>query len=231
MPTLVLTGAADLRTPVEQARAAVASIPDAQVDVVAQTGHSVLGSDLGGCAAKTLAAFAAGTTVACKPDPSPITPTATPPRTLSALAGRTKAERTLSAVRATVNDVRRQLIGDAIAAERSITPGSRTGGLRGGVATVEGGFITFHRVSYVPGVRVSGTYATSLTDGTGGVSRFAVTGPAAAVGTLTIEASGAVSGTLGGKRISAHLNATGARLHLPRSLQAPAFPDPGLRVP
>ena len=231
VPTLVLTGAADLRTPVEQARAAVAGIPDAQVDVVAQTGHSVLGSDLGGCAAATLAAFAAGTTAACTPDPSPITPTAMPPRTLSALPGRTKADKTLAAVRATVNDVRRQLIGDAIAAERSITPGSRTGGLRGGVATVEGGFITFHRVSYVPGVRVSGTYATSLSGGDGGVSRFAVTGPAAAVGTLTITAAGDVSGILGGRRITAHLVAGTARLHLPRGLAAPAFPDPALRVP
>ncbi len=232
VPTLVLTGAADLRTPVEQARAAVAGIPDAQVDVVAQTGHSVLGSDLGGCAAKTLAAFAAGTTAACTPDPSPITPTAMPPRTLSALPGHTKAERTLAAVRATVNDVRRQLIGDAIAAERAIRPGSRTGGLRGGVATVEGDFITFHRVSYVPGVRVSGTYATSLTGAAAGVSRFAVTGPAAAAGTLTISADGSVSGILGGRRISAHFGAaSSARLHLPRSLRAPAFPDPALRVP
>ncbi len=231
VPTLVLTGAADLRTPVEQARAAVAGIPDAQIDVVAQTGHSVLGSDLGGCAAKTLAAFSAGTTVPCTPEQTPITPTAMPPRTLGALAGRTKADKTLAAVRATVNDVRRQMIGDAIAAERSITPGSRTGGLRGGVATVEGGFISFHRVSYVPGVRVSGNYATSLTGGSGGVSRFAVTGPAAAVGTLSITADGAVSGVLGGRRITAHLVAGSARLHLPRDLRAPAFPDPALRVP
>ncbi|HVP02697.1 MAG TPA: alpha/beta fold hydrolase [Solirubrobacteraceae bacterium] len=232
VPTLVLTGAADLRTPVEQARAAVATIPDAQVDVVAQTGHSVLGSDLGGCAAKTLAAFAAGTTVACTPDPSPITPTPMPPRTLGALPGPDRAAKTLAAVRATIDDVRRQLIGDAIAAERSITPGSRTGGLRGGVATVEGGFITFHRVSYVPGVRVSGTYATSLAGATAGVSHLAVTGPAAAKGTITIDASGTITGNLGGRSINAHTaGARSALLQLRRGLAVPAFADPALRVP
>ncbi|HEY5141901.1 MAG TPA: alpha/beta fold hydrolase [Solirubrobacteraceae bacterium] len=231
VPTLVLAGAADLRTPVEQARSAVAGIPDAQIDVVAQTGHSVLGSDLGGCAAKTLAAFAAGTTVACTPDPSPISPTPMPPRTLSALPGATKAARTLAALRATVNDVRRQLLGDAIAAQRSISPGSRTGGLRGGVATVEGSFITFHRVSYVPGVRISGTYVPSANGPSAGPSRFAVTGPAAAAGTLTITSDGTVTGILGGRRISTHLSASAASLRLPRTLRAPQFPDPALRVP
>ncbi len=199
VPTLVLDGAADLRTPVAQARAAVASIPGAIVDVVAQTGHSVLTSDLGGCAEAAVTAFAAGSPLNCTPKASPFTPTAVPPRTLAAMRGATKAVRTLSAMRATVNDVRRQLLGDAIAAQRSVTPGSRTGGLRGGVATVEGSFITFRRVSYVPGVRVSGTYATTDT----GVSQFAVTGPAAAAGTLSVSSTGHITGSLGGKRIDA----------------------------
>ncbi len=190
------------------------------MDVVAQTGHSVITSDLGGCAEPAVAAFAAGVASTCKPTASPFTPTAVPPRTLAAMRGKSKAVRTLSAMRATVNDVRRQLLGDAIAAQRSIAPGSRTGGLRGGVATVEGSFITFRRVSYVPGVRVSGTYATTDT----GTSQFAVTGPAAAAGTLSVSASGRITGRLGGRRIDAQAGGeTSARAASAHRSIAPAL--------
>ena len=123
------------------------------------TGHSVVGSDLSGCVDDELAAFAAGTAATCKANPTPISPTPRPPLQLSSLSGGTRALRTVSAVRATLNDVRRQLIGDAIAAGRSINTGARTGGLRGGVARVNGDVVELTRVTYVPGVRVSGTYA------------------------------------------------------------------------
>ena len=155
VPTLVLDGSADLRTPVEQAQRVAAAIPGARVVAVPNTGHSVLGSDLSGCVDDEIAAFADSRTPACTPTATPIAPTPRPPLRLGALAGGTPALRTVSAVRATLNDVRRQLIGDAIASGRSVTTGSRTGGLRGGVATVQdAGVVVLRRVSYVPGVRV-----------------------------------------------------------------------------
>src|SRR5271166_5451865 len=68
VPTLILSGAQDLRTPAANARHVAATIPDAQVVVVPFTGHSVLGSDLSGCAARAVASFFAGAAAqACPP--------------------------------------------------------------------------------------------------------------------------------------------------------------------
>ena len=50
VPTLVLDGSADLRTPSRTPRGVAARIPGAPVVAVPFTGHSVLGSDLCGCA-------------------------------------------------------------------------------------------------------------------------------------------------------------------------------------
>ncbi len=229
VPTLVLEGAGDLRTPVEQARRVAGAIPGARVVTVAASGHSVLGSDLGDCADDELAAFAADVASTCVPKPSPITPTPRPPLKLSALAGGTKALRTVSAVRATVSDVRRQLIGDALAAGRSITTGSRTGGLRGGLATVDGTTVRLEAVSYVPGVRVSGTYALP----SGQSSVLFVTGPAAARGRLDIDGSGTARGVLGGRQVEAAVSARAAGVPdagWGRGLALPRFADPALRA-
>ena len=64
VPTLILSGAQDLRTPTSNARAVAALIPDAQLEVVPFTGHSVLGSDFSGCADRRVTAFFAGAPVA-----------------------------------------------------------------------------------------------------------------------------------------------------------------------
>jgi pimeloyl-ACP methyl ester carboxylesterase len=228
VPTLVLEGMADLRTPVEQARTVVSAIAGARLYAASGTGHSVLGSDLSGCADAELAAFAANTTSTCNPTASPIRPTPRPPLRLSALPGGTKALRTVTAVHATVDDARRQLIGDAIASGRSIGTGSRTGGLRSGVAIVRGDTIDLRRVSYVPGVRVSGTYALKR----GQSSQLLVTGPAAARGRLTIDGTGTARGVLGGSRVQATFAAAASAAGpsgWPRSLALPAFAHPALR--
>jgi pimeloyl-ACP methyl ester carboxylesterase len=227
VPTLVLAGAADLRTPLEQARRVAAGIPDARVVSVPGTGHSVLGGDLGGCVDDELAAFAAGRASACTPAASQFTPTPRPPLRLAELAGRSRALRTLSAVRLTLSDVRRQLIGDAIAAGRPVRSGSRTGGLRGGVATVEGDFVTMARVAYVPGIRVSGIYGIRG----GATSRLAVTGPSGANGRVDISATGEITGVLGGRRVRVPAPAASAarRTQAPDLLAVPATANPGLR--
>ena len=228
VPTLVLDGAADLRTPAGQAARVAAAIPGARVVTVPNTGHSVIGSDLSGCADDEIAAFAAGTTAACKPNPTPISPTPRPPLRLSLLAGGTRALRTVSAVRATLNDVRRQLIGDAIAAGRSVSTGARTGGLRGGVARVNGDVVELQRVSYVPGVRVSGVYALKR----GASSQLQVTGPSAARGRLEIDGGGTARGVLGGRRVESGAAASAASAadgSWGRGLRLPPFANPGLR--
>jgi hypothetical protein len=217
VPTLVLSGDDDLRTSTEQARSAVAGIPGARIAVIARTGHSVLASDLGDCAARELAAFATGASPACTPAGDFFRPTPSPPPNLASVFGSTKARRTVSAVLATLDDVRRQLIGDAIAAQRPVSSGSRTGGLRGGVATVDGSYADLEDVSYVPGVEVSGQYA--FRDGT---STVRVRGRSAARGTLTIDSNDNVTGTLGGRRVA--VKASGARASAAR--HAPRWPEP-----
>ena len=57
VPTLILSGADDLRTPTANARAVAAQIPDASLLVVPNTGHSVLGADPTPCAHNALQAL------------------------------------------------------------------------------------------------------------------------------------------------------------------------------
>lgn len=199
VPTLVLDGQADMRTPLEDAQAVAARIPGAQVVAVPHTGHSVLGSDFSSCAKTAIAAFFQGGAVTpCGPTPNPFPPTPRPPLTLAAVHpyGRVpaKAGRTVEALRLTVNDARSELVGVAIA--QNALP-SRIGGLRGGYALTRRSGLTFRRMSYVPGVQVSGAYSLN------GTSHFRVTGRSAAPGSVAVTKGGSVSGRLGGRTIHA----------------------------
>jgi len=226
VPTLILAGAADLRTPLEQARRAASAIPGARVVAVPRTGHSVLGGDLSGCVDDEIAAFAAGAAASCRPADPQIKPTPRPPLRLSSLPGGTKALRTIAAVRATLADVRRQLIGDAIAAGRAVSAGSRTGGLRGGTARVEGDFVRMQVISYVPGVRVSGTFGTRP----GQSSELFITGREAARGRLQIDGAGTARGVLGGHSVESAAASGSVRGARERGLELPGFASPRLRA-
>ena len=59
IPTLVLSGDLDLRTPLEIARTLASTLPRAQLVVERDVGHGVLGSDPNGCADPAVAAFLA----------------------------------------------------------------------------------------------------------------------------------------------------------------------------
>ncbi|MCW3067841.1 MAG: alpha/beta hydrolase, partial [Solirubrobacterales bacterium] len=66
VPTLILSGAADLRTPTANATEVAAQIPDAHLLIDPGTGHSVLTSEPGDCAKQALQAmFAARPVGAC----------------------------------------------------------------------------------------------------------------------------------------------------------------------
>ena len=54
MPTLILSGADDLRTPTANAREVAAKIPDSHLLVVPYTGHSVLTDEQTSCASDAL---------------------------------------------------------------------------------------------------------------------------------------------------------------------------------
>jgi pimeloyl-ACP methyl ester carboxylesterase len=198
VPTLILSGGFDLRTPREDAAGVAARIPGAQLVAVPFTGHSVVTSDLGDCAKNALAAFFAGQPAAQCPNavqlisPSPIAPTR-----LSRVRGRTKVLKTVAAVSATVRDVRLQFLGDEIAAGRATPAGAKVAGLRSGHATATSRGYNLRRVEFVPGVTVNGFVPAEA-----GSSTLTISGRTAPHGTLTMHPDGTVTGRLGGRKVS-----------------------------
>jgi pimeloyl-ACP methyl ester carboxylesterase len=199
VPTLIVSGGDDVRTPLEDAQSVAARIPAAVLLSVPYIGHSVLSSDLSGCAKAALAAFFAGQPILPCANAKPIVaPTKVAPTRLSRVPGRTTALKTVAAVSATVRDVRLQFLGDELAAGEATPAGAKVGGLRSGHATATAGGFDLRRIEFVPGVVVNG----HVPDG--GSARLTVTGASAAHGRLTFRADGSVTGTLNGHHVTAH---------------------------
>jgi pimeloyl-ACP methyl ester carboxylesterase len=205
VPTLLLEGADDIRTPVETARGVAARIPGARL-VLAPGGHDVTS---GPCGTRLAARFLAGRSVGdCtaaersqgkQPPAAPLAPLrlqdVAPPRGVGGIPGRT-----LAAVASTVGDTLEQSGGvfGLLFSDQDVLRG---GGLRGGswvLRFTERDFrLGLDGDEYVPGVRVSG----------GGPIypdlrlRVKVSGSAAARGTVILDASGA-HGRLDGRRFA-----------------------------
>jgi len=204
VPTVELSGGADIRTPVEDARAVAARIPSAPaVVVVPHVGHSVLGGDPSGCARAAVAQFfREGTATAC-PASEPVVPPLPRPATSLRSLPRTArvpgtAGRTLTAVLRTRDDA----IVAALGAQ--LDGATRAGGVRGGTIRLRGDDVVLRNVQWVRGVRVSGTFAENAT-----TAQVRVTGSGAR-GTLTFRRDGRVSGRLGGRTIRIRPRATAA---------------------
>ncbi len=234
VPTLILSGAQDLRTPTANARGVAALIPGSQLLVVPFTGHSVLGSDFSGCAEQAVGAFFGGTRVqSCGStqnifSPTPITPTRLayihPPSVLPGKPGQT-----LTAVLDTILDLNRQVIGATLQANAELPIGSSFGGLRGGYARLETSKVVLHELSFVSGVRLSGVFP--VKEGQLQTATIRISGSAASPGLVRIGAGKTVSGRLGGRRFDVDI----ARVKLARAggaVEWPAgrvaFPLPGL---
>jgi hypothetical protein len=198
VPALLLDGEQDLRTPLADAQSVAQRLPGSRLVAVPFTGHSVLGTEFGICAQEALDAFFRGTPAPACQEPRVFAPSPVAPTRLGRLPGRTIATKTVAALRATIEDIRRQFIGDALAAGDSPPAGSQAPGLRSGTARWTSTGIGFRRVEYVPGVTVSGF----LSHAAGASARFTIGGRAAARGAVTRLASGRVVGRLGGRRVS-----------------------------
>jgi pimeloyl-ACP methyl ester carboxylesterase len=203
VPTLILSGAQDLRTPTSGARALAARIPDSELLVVPFTGHSVIGSDLGDCAGDAVRAFFAGAAVQpCAPagndfSPTPITPTRLAGvQPIPGLAG--NPGRTLTAVLDTLVDLERQVIGATLQAEQRLPTGSSFGGLHGGYARLSATDVLLRDFTFVPGVQLSGTLPTS--GGRLNAISVRIGGAAAARGRVVLDSAGRAYGELGGRR-------------------------------
>ena len=173
MPTLVLTGALDVRTPWEGTRAITG--PSVTRLLVPATGHSVLGTERGACAARALRAFARDEAVRTCP-PARLAPAwpALPTR-----PARPGAAVVMRAVGIALDDIERALR----------TPGSRFPapargrGPRGGAYRIgPDGSIALRSYAAVPGIGITGTLDAN------GVGRLRIGGRSA--GTATLAADG-----------------------------------------
>jgi pimeloyl-ACP methyl ester carboxylesterase len=205
VPTLVIAGDADLRTPVTDARALAARIPGAQFLEVPFVGHSVIGADPTGCAKAGVAAFFAARPVQpCATTAPQFAPTRIAPTRLQSVSGADRFHKTANAAAETLQDVAEVFAG--IAADRRKPPrvGTQIGGLRGGVARWTATGIRLRRVQYVPGVAISGLASRSATGG----ARLTVSGAAAPHGTVRILPGGRIVARLGGRRITGRVPGT-----------------------
>jgi pimeloyl-ACP methyl ester carboxylesterase len=202
VPTLILSGADDLRTPTANAREVAAQIPDSHLLVVPYTGHSVLTTEQTQCASEALQAlFAASPVKPCTPAPAPaiLRPAPLPPMRLAQVSPargyRGVPGRTLRTVALTLSDLIRQLtlqltLGGAGEGALAL----RIGGLRAGWAELTDHGLTLHGYSYVPGVTVSGSIGAES-------EQLQVGGSTAAHGTLRGVPHKSLAGMLGGHHV------------------------------
>ncbi len=217
VPTLILGGAADLRTPIENDARLAAALPHASTVAVPNVGHSVLDSDLSGCADDATGAFFSGKAVpqVCSRASRDIQdllaaffrPTPIAPRSLASLGTprrlRGRPGRTVRAVDLTFFDAIVELLGTTFESSGAVT---QIGGLRGGrliARTRPKVDLSLDRYSYVPGVWVSA----ALGDLTGSALRLRVGGSAAARGRVTFRIDrDLITGRLGGRRVRLRLS-------------------------
>jgi pimeloyl-ACP methyl ester carboxylesterase len=191
VPTLILQGGEDLRTPPAGSAAVAAAIPGATRVVVPGVGHAVLAADPSRCGLRALVAFTTARPVApeCARVPTHVPAAAIPPASLhevAPVAGLPAATgRTLGAVRLTLDDL-------AFALSLS----DEGGGLRGGSYELTGDGVRLRRLEAVPGVRLTGRPA-----------RLRVAGPVS--GTVRLS-GGRLRGRLGGRAVSLGLRDTAA---------------------
>jgi pimeloyl-ACP methyl ester carboxylesterase len=213
VPTLILSGEQDLRTPTAYARRVAALIPDAQLLLVPFTGHSVLGSDLSSCSSQAVKAFfsggvGGGQIQPCGPTvnqfaPTPLTPTRLayvhPPAGLGGRRGRT-----LVAVLDTLVDLNRQVIAATLQADAELPSGSSFGGLRGGYARLTSSAAILHDFSFVPGVQLTARFPVKNRELQ--AANIRVSGREASGGTVRFGAgSEQITGTLEDRRFDVSL--------------------------
>ncbi|HEX3510892.1 MAG TPA: alpha/beta fold hydrolase [Solirubrobacteraceae bacterium] len=206
VPTLILSGADDLRTPTADARALAAQIPGSHLLVVPYTGHAVLGDEPTNCGREAVVAVFAGRAPhACAGSaPSGERPPPLPPLHVRAVApGRGlsgRAGRTLRATALTLADLDRQLALQ-IGASGGLS-GIGLGGLRSGFARFSGVQLRLTDYSFIPGLRIDGTL-------TAGAANLHIGGREAAAGTLHL-AGRSLAGTLEGRHVTLPANTLGA---------------------
>jgi pimeloyl-ACP methyl ester carboxylesterase len=223
VPTLILSGDDDLRTPQEDAAKLSSQLPNATLVRVPATGHSVLGSDLSSCSTRALRNFFRGqppNAAACKDTGELLPPSPVPPRSLSQLPRLgglpARTGRTLLATRLTLADMFEHAVDVLLFSSDgfSIPP---VGGLRAGYFQASTSALRLHGYSWVPGVTLTGKVPLR------GPATIKIGGSAAARGTLRISERGRVTGRLGGHKVSGRF--TGAARLAAAMSNAPSWQE------
>lgn len=201
VPTLIVSGTADLRTPLEDAVALAAELPRAQLLPVRGVGHAAMFQELP-CVTRALSRFLAGRAAGRCPAVHSGRATAPAPDPRRELTP-------ITAVELTLEDVLGQLPLTVFTKSSWGNKGFlfyvRAGGLRGGRYSASIGSLTLERVVVLPGIAVSGRLK-GLVDPFSGTIRLAngslrVTAPGTGGGALQVR-NGHLSGTLGGRPVS-----------------------------
>jgi hypothetical protein len=103
----------------------------------------------------------------------------------------------------TILDLERQVVGATLQADQELPSGARFGGLRGGYAQITSSSLRLHRMSFVGGVQITGSFP--VVHGHLRTADLRVEGSRAARGTVRVGASSHVSGTLGGRHFDVSL--------------------------
>jgi pimeloyl-ACP methyl ester carboxylesterase len=197
VPTLVISGDADMRTPAGDAEEVARSSPAARLLRIGNAGHGGL-VEAPGCAPRRVAAFVRRDDVApcravdLRPRPAfPRTLARVPARAASGPSGRVVAAAVMTATDALNQAAMR------VDARRGRTPAVLFGGLRGGRVEGSERTVRLTAAEYVRGLRVSGTASAA------GRHDLRVRGPVS--GSLRVRGR-RVTGTLGGRRIRSTLS-------------------------
>jgi pimeloyl-ACP methyl ester carboxylesterase len=197
VPTLLLQGGEDLRTPPEGSAAVARDIPGAQRVVVPGVGHAVVGGDPSGCGIRALRRFVEDRPAGgdCPRVGTGVPAVALPPARLRAVrplpGTRGRVGRTAAAIGVTVDDLVFSLSPAFLAYSG--------GGLRGGSFAVRAQRVVVKRFSAIRGVWITGSASA-------GRVRLRVGGRAAARGRVTLRRGGRLRGHLGGRRVNARLS-------------------------
>jgi pimeloyl-ACP methyl ester carboxylesterase len=200
VPTLILSGEDDVRTPLADARILAAQIPGARLLRFPGIGHAVLGFDQSGCARRAVRRLLAGSQIrsgSCGGRDNRIGSELPPPTRLAAVRGIGGVGRGPGRI---VNAVLRTMYEAGYHDElrRYAGAGTRGGGLHGGSYRSTSRAIELRRYALVPGVRVSGRFSYRRN---GLAGRMRVAGPGRLDGTLRITPS-RIRGTIGGERLT-----------------------------
>ncbi|MGO9321659.1 MAG: alpha/beta hydrolase [Solirubrobacteraceae bacterium] len=198
VPTLLLSGDDDLRTPYEQTLAVAAGYGDGQLLRVPDVGHSTVTTDLTGCAKRAMIEFlTAGQAPASCPGSSEPQALPLPPSSLSRLPAAASGSRVAGQVATAAAMTIEDLFGQT---------SFSGGGLRGGYWAQQPVGFVLHGMIDVPGVALSGAIhvSGSLTGLPAISGHLTVRGRLA--GTLTLHGL-ALSGRVGGAPAHARLAA------------------------